>query len=106
MRSISSTMNVSPDIKIGFESMNSLYSEKLKDPRWQQKRSDILARDNSRCTKCKSSKKRILHVHHIDYIPGIEPWEYPNDMLTTLCMDCHSQENERPVHEIYLLHNP
>ena len=28
------------------------YSEKLKDPRWQKKRLEILERDNFRCQYC------------------------------------------------------
>lgn len=78
------------------------YSEKLKQPLWQRKRLEIFNRDNFQCTKCKAVDKE-LQVHHLDYIEGIQPWEYPNDMLTTLCVDCHSNEGERPKHEKYLL---
>lgn len=78
------------------------YSDKLKQPLWQKKRLEIFQRDNWTCTKCKSVDKE-LHVHHLDYIEGIQPWEYPNDMLTTLCASCHAGEGERPKHEKYLL---
>lgn len=78
------------------------YSEKLKNPKWQQKRLTIFQRDKWTCTKCQSVEKE-LQVHHLDYIPGIDPWEYPDDMLTTLCFDCHTSETDRPKHEKYLL---
>jgi hypothetical protein len=31
------------------------------------------------------------------------PWEYPDDMLKTLCHTCHKKEQERPKHEQYLI---
>jgi hypothetical protein len=30
-------------------------------------------------------------------------WDYPDDMLITLCEDCHKAENERPKEERYLI---
>lgn len=80
------------------------YSEKLRDPRWQRLRLDVFNRDNFTCTKC-NNKGKELQIHHLDYIPGIEPWEYPLDMLTTLCIDCHTKEKERTKHETYLLNS-
>lgn len=62
------------------------YSEKLKDPRWQKKRLLILERDNWECTRCQEREK-TLNVHHIEY--SREPWDTPDDLLTTLCEDCH-----------------
>jgi 5-methylcytosine-specific restriction endonuclease McrA len=79
------------------------YSEKLKDPRWQKRKTSILQRDNFQCQEksCLSTHK-TLHVHHLDYIPGIEPWEYPDDMLITLCFECHEKEKDRTRLEFYL----
>jgi 5-methylcytosine-specific restriction endonuclease McrA len=82
----------------------SFYSRKLTNPLWQRKRLDVFNRDNFSCTRCGNSKNE-LQVHHLDYIPGIEPWEYPLDMLTTLCIDCHAEENARQRHENYLLNS-
>lgn len=65
------------------------YSEKLKDPRWQKKRLEILERDNWSCRYC-GDKESTLHVHHEHYIKGCEPWEADECSLTTLCEDCHS----------------
>lgn len=64
------------------------YSEKLRDPRWQRKRLEILSRDNFTCRLC-GDAKNTLHVHHIFYTRGAEPWDHQNDVLVTVCVDCH-----------------
>lgn len=69
------------------------YSTKLKDPRWQKKRLEILQRDNWSCQRC-GDNKSTLHVHHRRYIPDRDPWDYPDDILVTLCEDCHQNESE------------
>jgi hypothetical protein len=69
------------------------YSEKLKDPRWQKMRLQILERDEWCCQRCFESEK-TLHVHHLRYIPGRDPWDYGQDLLITLCMECHENEKE------------
>jgi hypothetical protein len=67
------------------------YAEKLKDPRWQRKRLEILQRDDFTCKKC-GDKQTTLHVHHRRYFKGNDPWDYPNELLVTLCEDCHEVE--------------
>jgi hypothetical protein len=69
------------------------YSEKLKDPRWQKKRLEILQRDNWTCQLC-GATTITLHIHHRKYIKGKEPWEYPDHLLVTLCEICHDGEGE------------
>ena len=69
------------------------YTEKLKDPRWQRKRLEVLVRDEWTCTVC-FEKEQTLHVHHRCYIPDLNPWDYPEESLVTLCEDCHRQEHE------------
>lgn len=64
------------------------YAGKLRDPRWQKKRLEIFARDAFTCQFCKSGEKE-LHVHHTRYLRGVEPWDHPNDLLITLCDECH-----------------
>ncbi len=83
--------------------MSKSYQQKLLDKRWQKKKSEILQRDNFTCQNpvC-SSTNNTLHVHHLDYLPGIEPWEYPADMLKTLCFKCHQQERDRERMEVHL----
>ena len=45
------------------EGNNMIYVEKLKDPRWQRKRLEILQRDDWKCYWCKDDKT-TLNVHH------------------------------------------
>lgn len=71
----------------------SSYSERLKDPRWQRRRLDILQRANWSCESCGADKK-TLHVHHKVYRKGAMPWEYPDDQLQSLCEDCHELEHQ------------
>lgn len=67
------------------------YSEKLKDPRWQKKRLEILKRDDFTCQWC-GDKANTLHVHHLEYHKGRDPWNYDDDCLITLCVNCHECE--------------
>lgn len=64
------------------------YAEKLKDPRWQKMRLEILQRDDFTCRDC-GDKESTLHVHHCLYLTGKNPWEYMDSELRTLCMSCH-----------------
>jgi len=72
------------------------YTNKLQNPLWQKKRLKIFERDNYTCQAagCGDAKSQI-EVHHYDYITGIEPWDYPDDMLITLCHKCHDKERGR-----------
>ncbi|KKM74490.1 hypothetical protein LCGC14_1399860 [marine sediment metagenome] len=66
------------------------YFEKLKDPRWQKKRLEVLQAANFECTQCGDSES-TLHVHHLVYRRGRDPWEYPAKALVCLCEDCHEK---------------
>lgn len=70
------------------------YSEKLKTPAWQKRRLEVFKKDGWKCTVCHNDKIE-LQVHHLDYISGFDPWEYPDDMLITLCSICHDKERNR-----------
>jgi hypothetical protein len=63
------------------------YRDKLKDPRWQKKRLKILSKANWQCEKCKRADL-TLHVHHLVY-RNVEPWDYLDNELKTLCECCH-----------------
>jgi len=65
------------------------YSEKLKDPRWQKKRLQIMNRDKFTCKLC-GDDETTLNVHHIEYYNG-NPWEIDNSKLITLCEHCHAE---------------
>jgi 5-methylcytosine-specific restriction endonuclease McrA len=65
-----------------------IYADKLKDPRWQRKRLEIFERDNWTCRFC-GDNTNTLHIHHLRYIPFTEPWDYPDNLLVTVCDSCH-----------------
>lgn len=71
------------------------YSEKLRDPRWQRKRLEIMQRDNFTCKRCGSTDKPLC-VHHWRYTG--EPWEIGNRDLDTLCDDCHQSFEDSITH--------
>jgi hypothetical protein len=78
------------------------YKEKLLDPRWQKKRLEILDRDSFMCRACFSTTK-TLHVHHKRYLNGKDPWDYDNNLLVTLCHECHdieTKEMEDAIHDL------
>lgn len=68
------------------------YSEKLKDPRWQKKRLEIMQRDEFTCRECGDTKS-TLHVHHVYYLNNRDPWDYEDENFMTLCSDCHYNEH-------------
>lgn len=73
------------------------YSEKLKDSRWQRKRLEIMGRDEFECQKCHCKDHGMLSVHHRHYINGREPWDYPGELLITLCQQCHKEEENNVI---------
>lgn len=72
------------------------YAEQLKCPEWEERREQILYRDNYKCVTCGSAKS--LHVHHKKYDKRLLAWEYDGDYLETLCSVCHDKvHKENPV---------
>lgn len=69
------------------------YWEKLKDPRWQKKRLEVLQDHDFSCEVCGDGTS-TLHVHHKQYFKGREPWEYETDQLAVLCEGCHESHHE------------
>ena len=74
------------------------YRRLLKDGRWLKRRQDILNRDGHKCVKCGSSSR--LQVHHKFYekFPNgemVDPWDYPDHVMETLCEDCHRKAHRR-----------
>jgi len=69
------------------------YSNSLNDTRWKIKSSKIKDRDSHKCVNCGDYKN--LNVHHRAYLfikkyqAFIEPWNYPDSILITLCKRCH-----------------
>lgn len=82
------------------------YSEKLKDGRWQVKKTAIMTRDNFTCRICgrKATNGTTLNVHHLHYMRGLEPWEYEDSELITLCEDCHKRTHDKINEDFYDIH--
>jgi hypothetical protein len=78
------------------------YSEKLRDPRWQKLRLEILQRDQWTCQICFDTES-TLNVHHRWYVKGQEPWEATPNALVTLCEGCHKSESDERPDEEWLL---
>ena len=66
----------------------STYWQKLRDPRWQKRRLEILQRDKFTCRLC-ADDASTLHVHHLRYERGADPWESLGFSLLTVCENCH-----------------
>lgn len=64
--------------------------EELKKPEWKAKRQEILKRDRFKCAICGCDYK-TLNIHHLRYLPDREYWDYPNELLITVCKDCHQK---------------
>jgi len=76
------------------------YAEKLKDPRWQKRRLEIMNRDEWACLYCGTTTEN-LQVHHRVYYKGRDPWDYGSSDLLTLCWKCHKKEHEQIPDEEY-----
>ena len=76
------------------------YEKILNRKEWQDRAHEIKTRDNLKCQayNC-STPNDILQVHHLDYFSHRDPWNYPDDMLITLCKTCHQKENNRYILE-------
>lgn len=66
------------------------YFEKLKSPRWQRKRLEILERDGFVCKICGKTDSE-LHVHHKRYTKGADPWDEDSANLVSVCTHCHKK---------------
>jgi hypothetical protein len=76
------------------EIMQSIYQALLLDERWLDKRAAIIHRDHAQCQQC-GGVRAALEVHHIIYLRGHMPWDYPDHLLVTLCSICHDREEEQ-----------
>jgi len=106
------------DINQNIEYMNQLeymnpvteeiYAEKLNDPRWEKRRQQILIRDRFRCMNCNSNENLQVHHRQYHYLPNqkrfIEPWDYSDEVLITLCADCHRKGHAQYVVPVKFIH--
>lgn len=73
------------------------YSEKLKDPRWQKLRLEIMSRDKFTCQWCSETTK-TLNVHHFVYSKSRNPWDISDESdLITICEDCHKIDHSKKL---------
>lgn len=69
------------------------YAEKLKDPRWQKMRLQVLEMNDWTCQYC-GDKEKTLHAHHICYNNVTRnPWDVDIYALLCLCENCHKVEH-------------
>lgn len=62
---------------------------------WEQLREQTIKADGQACVRCgkPGSNDLVLQVHHKAYVSGRAYWDYPLDMLETLCKGCHAREH-------------
>lgn len=71
-----------------------------KSKAWQEKRDEIVERDNNECQHCKAKGKvycgqmGTLEVHHIQHLKDRKDLALENKNLITLCSACHNVEHE------------
>ena len=80
------------------------FKNKRQPQEWKSKRGYILKRDNYKCQWC--GKQEQLQVHHKYYskYPNnvkVQPWNYPNDALITLCNECHQKAHKKKIKVYY-----
>jgi hypothetical protein len=64
------------------------YRSQYLDPRWQKKRLEVMESTSFKCESC-DSETNTLNVHHKQYIPNRDVWDYRRDQFLVLCEDCH-----------------
>lgn len=68
--------------------------KKITRQQWQKRRMEIFARDSWKCIVCgRTYEEAQLQVHHKIYTPHTSIWDYPDDLLLTLCKGCHAREH-------------
>jgi 5-methylcytosine-specific restriction endonuclease McrA len=75
------------------------YGALLFTPQWRSRRQEILARDANKCVICTCAED--LQVHHRQYHFIVKqnqfklPWEYADNLLITLCDNCHKRGHNK-----------
>jgi Zn finger protein HypA/HybF involved in hydrogenase expression len=72
----------------GMENEMTTYAEKLRDPRWQRLRLEVMQRAKFKCENCWDSETN-LQIHHPAYKIGANPWDYDKSELLCYCEECH-----------------
>ena len=85
--------------KLPCQQRRDIYRNLLKSDKWRSRRKEILNRDNHKCCWCGSSKYLQVHHRYYELYPDdsfVEPWDYPDNALMTLCKECHEK-----AHKLY-----
>lgn len=82
------------EIVLSKVSFKSSYGALLRNPKWQKARLETMQRANFACEKC-GDKDSTLNVHHKNYKPGRNPWEYELSNFVCLCESCHEHIHEQ-----------
>ena len=85
--------------KLSRQQRRDIYRNLLKSDKWRSRRKEILDRDNHKCCWCGSSKYLQVHHRYYELYPDnsfVEPWDYPDNALMTLCKECHEK-----AHKLY-----
>jgi hypothetical protein len=72
------------------------YKQQLEKPEWKAKRAEIYKRDNYACVDC-GSRGVTINCHHLHYVRGKKPWEYPSYALETVCDACHVKRHKAVI---------
>jgi 5-methylcytosine-specific restriction endonuclease McrA len=74
------------------------FNRKKLDPKWQAKKVLILIRDNYKCRNCNSTENLQVHHRQYHFFEALkaykDPWDYNNNLLITLCKNCHDRGHE------------
>lgn len=73
----------------------SSYAQKLRDPRWQKKRLEVM-QDRDFCCEICGDSESTLNIHHKQYLKGYEPWDYNIQQLSCICERCHHEYHNLP----------
>jgi hypothetical protein len=61
---------------------------------WKTYREQQIKLHDGRCAHCgRTNGEVVLQVHHLNYVSGRMPWEYPFDECEVLCRGCHAKEH-------------
>lgn len=80
------------------------YDDLLQRKEWKDKRLKILKRDKFQCRYCHSNDNLNIHHKYYSIYPNklkVEPWNYPDDALITLCENCHHKLHLRKKIKVY-----
>lgn len=96
--------------------MNSqIYRQLLRSPKWSLRVSSLKQKKGNRCFYCLRSgmtkdqiekineetrsemlySEYVIEVHHLFYVYGKSPWEYPDELLIPTCPSCHDYLHSR-----------